>query len=92
MEVILIPKISRLKILQLMKIYEQGQHLDGTHDDIVHYYKAKKIEIYAESPLAVCLEGEEAIMHNPIIEIADQKIKLLVPKKYAIHGQILQNN
>ena len=92
MEVILIPKISRLKILQLMKIYEQGRHLDGTHDDIVHYYKAKKIEIYAESPLAVCLEGEEAIMHNPIIEIADQKIKLLVPKKYAIHGQILQNN
>ena len=75
-----------------MKIYEQGKHLDGTHNDIVHYYKAKKVEIYAEKPLAVCLEGEEVVLHNPIIEIADKKIKMLIPDKYVSNGQIIQND
>lgn len=88
MDVILIPKVSRPKILQLMNIYQKGQHLDGTHDDIVHYFKAKKVEIQSDHEIQVCLEGEGYTMQNPLIQIADQKIPLLVPKKYT-HKNIL---
>lgn len=91
MDVILIPKISRLKILQLMNIYQKGEHLDGTHDDVVHYRKAKKVEIYSKNRLEVCLEGENAEMLNPVIEIADKKIKLLVPEKYTRFNQLTEN-
>lgn len=83
MDVILIPKISRVKILQLMGLYEKGEHLDGTHDDIVHYRKAKKVQIFAKQPLQVCLEGENIPITNPTIEIAEKKMKLLVPRRYA---------
>lgn len=92
MDVILIPKISRLKILRLMDIYEKGEHLNGKYDDIVHYRKARKIEIISDHQLEVCLEGEISSFHNPVIEIADQKIKLLVPQKYTKAETLIQHD
>lgn len=82
MDVILIPKVARHKILQLMKVYEKGEHLDGTHNDIIRYHKAKKVEILAKEPIQVCLEGENHPYLNPVIQVSDKKMKLLVPPKY----------
>lgn len=82
MDVILIPKLSRPKILKLLPVYEKGQHLDESLKDIVHYKRAKKVEIKANKPIALCLDGESVIMKNPTIEICDKKIKMLVPAKY----------
>lgn len=82
MDIILIPKLSRPKILKLLPVYEKGQHLDESLKDIVHYKRAKKVEIKADKPIALCLDGESVILKNPTIEIFDKKIKMLVPAKY----------
>lgn len=82
MDVILIPKIARSKILRLMKVYEKGEHLNGKYRDLIVYHKAKKVEIFADRTLEVCVEGEDISIKNPVIQIADKKMKLLVPKKY----------
>lgn len=90
MDVILIPKVSRVKILKLMGIYQKGEHLDGSHDDIVHYRKAKKVEIFSRNQMEVCLEGEMISANTLDIRIADKKMKLLIPKKYAQSDKIIQ--
>ena len=82
MDVILIPRISRLKILTILGAYEKGQHLDPKYKDIVRYRKAKKVEFIADKEIAVCIEGEQYMIKNPTIEVCDKKIKMLVPAKY----------
>ena len=59
---------------------------EGAGTDEIQEYDVK----YNKTVIVI---GNEAkgVSEN-IQKIADQKIKLLVPKKYAIHGQILQNN
>lgn len=82
MDVILIPKISRVKILNVLGAYEKGEHLDEKYKNIVHYRKAKKVEFIADKEIAVCIEGEQYMIKNPTIEVCDKKIKMLVPAKY----------
>lgn len=89
-DVILIPKLSRPKILQLLPIYEKGQHLDGECDAFVRYRKAKKVEFIADKPIALCLDGESVTLKNPTIEIADKKMKMLVPAKYTQLEQLVE--
>ena len=82
MDVILIPKISRIKILNVLGAYEKGEPLDEKYKNIVHYRKAKKVEFIADKEIAVCIEGEQYMIKNPTIEVCDKKIKMLVPAKY----------
>lgn len=91
MDVILIPKISRPKILKLMKVYEKGEHLKPQYSHLVHYHKAKKVEIHAKQPLQICIEGEKIMMNDPVIQIAPNKIKLLVPKKYTKADTLIES-
>ncbi|MGN1345048.1 MAG: diacylglycerol/lipid kinase family protein [Traorella sp.] len=89
-EVILIPKVSRVTILKLIGLYQKGEHLDGKHDDVVHYRQAKKVQFISEEPLAVCIEGEKYLLQNPTIEIVDKKLKMLVPQKYTQLEKLIQ--
>lgn len=89
-DVILVPKISRPQILKFLPIYEKGQHLDDSYKNIVHYRKAKKIEMISKKPISVCLDGEIVTLMNPVIEVCDQKIKMLVPKKYTELEKIIE--
>ena len=82
MDVVLIPKLSRPKILQILGVYEKGEHLQDKYKKYVRYHKAKKVEFIAEKPIAVCIEGEQYMIENPTIEICDKKLKMLVPAKY----------
>lgn len=90
MDVILIPKISRFKILGVLGAYEKGEHLNDKYKDIVHYRKAKKLEIVANDPINLCIEGEGVTIQNPTIEVCDKKIKMLVPAKYTRLEKLVQ--
>ncbi len=90
MDVILIPKISRVKILNVLGAYEKGEHLGEKYKNIVHYRKAKKVEFIADKEIAVCIEGEQYMIKNPTIEVCDKKIKMLVPAKYTRLEKLIQ--
>lgn len=88
LEVVLIPNISRLKILKFMSVYENGEHLDPKYKDIVYYHKARSVQILKDNNVIVCLDGEMVHLKNPQIKIAENKIKFLVPVNYDINGKI----
>lgn len=90
MDVVLIPKLSRPKILKILGVYEKGEHLDPKYKDIVRYRKARKVEFIAEKEMAVCIEGEQYMIKNPTIEICDKKLKMLVPAKYTRLEKLVQ--
>ena len=82
MDVILLPKLSRLGILKILPVYEKGKHLEEKYKDIVRYKQAKRVEMKTKEPIALCLDGEIITMKDPIIEVCEKKIKILVPQKY----------
>lgn len=88
LDIVLIPHISRAKILKFMNIYQNGTHLDGTHEDIIRFKQGRQVQIIAPHPVTVCLDGENYKLKNPLIEVHKQKIKLLVPKQYTSAEQL----
>lgn len=80
-DLVLIPSISRLKILQLMNVYKRGEHLQEKYQDIIHYQQCREVQVEAEHEINVCVDGEIRRLKNPKIIIHPQHLKLVVPMK-----------
>ena len=89
LDIILVPKISRIKILQFMNIYQKGEHLADKYSDMIHFKRAKKIELISSHPLKVCIDGEAVEYTNPVIQVLPSAIKFLVPAKYCNQDKLI---
>lgn len=90
MDVILVPSIARIKILQLMKVYQAGEHLADQYSHIIHFKRAKKIQLFSDKPLHVCVDGEAKEIVNPLIEVLPSAINFLVPEKYCVNHRLIK--
>lgn len=68
---------SRFKLLGLLGPYKKGEHLDW---DITHFVRAKKVQIHAETPAAVNVDGECQYVTDASFELIEKGIKFVVPK------------
>lgn len=79
-DICLVRKVSRLKILKLIDKYKNGEHLitDGIKE-MCTYRKCSKLHISSDMPINLCIDGDSYIYNNVDFEIARRKINFIVP-------------
>ena len=79
LDFIRIKTVSKTKLLSLVGKFREGRHIDE-YKDITSYTRCKSMQFVSESPINVNVDGEVAVMKNPIIKILPKAIKLVIPK------------
>lgn len=78
LDFICVKRVSRWKVLKLVNIYKHGQHLEIP--DIVIFRRCKEVELIANNPLTMNIDGEIANMENPKITIDQKALMFLMPQ------------
>jgi YegS/Rv2252/BmrU family lipid kinase len=87
LDVCLIKKVGRLKLLQLIKYYKLGTHLDNPKLKGMCFYKqGRHVSVKARKPISVCLDGDDIKLQEISIDILPGKIRLLIPKTEKANG------
>lgn len=79
MDVCLIKKVTRRKIIRLSGKYKKGTHVQ--YDDLVTLKRCRKLQILSNDILSINLDGEIIDVINPCIELLPAKITLCIPNK-----------
>lgn len=77
MDICLIKKVSRAKILSLSHQYKLGTHLE--HTELATSVKGKRMELLAPRCASVNADGEILQCDDLVVSVSDRKIKLLLP-------------
>ncbi len=81
LEVCLVDPISRLKFVKLLPVYTAGDHIDNKDfSDVIHYKRAKVIEVYAEDGFAYSLDGEIIYAKKFVIEAVPGALNFACPE------------
>jgi len=80
-EVCLVNRISRLKFVDLLKPYTNGEHLDSDKfKGVIAYKKAKKVEVIATPGFAYSLDGEIIYTDHFVINILPKALNFVDPR------------
>lgn len=73
-------KIPRLRIARLIAAYKAGKHV-GTpaFADIVDYRQCKRIEVSAQQPVSLCIDGECYYDNQIVFEALPGRVRFSVP-------------
>ncbi len=80
MDVCLIKKVTRRKILRLSGKYKKGTHTD--YEDLVTMKRCKTMQIIAEEKIALNLDGEVVYVTNPHMKLIPSGITLYLPSTF----------
>ncbi|MBE6957811.1 MAG: diacylglycerol kinase family lipid kinase [Ruminococcaceae bacterium] len=78
LDVLLITKVSRLKVAQVIGKYKDGRYKELTH--LVRHFRTDRVVIHCDAPSAINLDGELRVNQTVDIRIADEKIRFFYPK------------
>ncbi len=82
LDVCIVSKISKLKILDLIKVYKDGKHVgDEKLKDIIDYFRCKTVTVKAEKPFNLSYDGEIAVTDEAEIKIIGGGLKFCNPLK-----------
>lgn len=80
-EVCVISPISRVRFVQILGTYTEGNHLDDEKmTDIITYRQAKRVEVMAPPGFAYSLDGEIIYDSHFIVEIVPGALNFAVPE------------
>lgn len=80
LDVCLVNKVSRIKVLQLIGKYKAGKHLtDPAFKGILTYQTVTEVEIFSEEPLRICIDGDLSAGKSIKIRISPLKLNFVVP-------------
>lgn len=74
---LIVEKISKLKILKFIKMYEKGQH---EHFPFCHLGECKKMKIECEKPEPVSFDGEIVHKKSVCYELLKGAVKFVLPR------------
>ncbi len=81
MDICLVKPMSRLRLLPLMKAYEQGTHLDDPRlKDVLIYRRAKSVRLKGEQPFSILLDGELTKVQDVTINVLPGAVRFIVPQ------------
>ena len=83
--------ISRLRVAGLLGAYKNGRHVkngESLYPNIIAFRRASRIEIRADRPLPVNVDGEILSMRNPVIELVPRALQLVLPAGAAQSGAV----
>lgn len=78
LDVLLIRKVSVLKVAQVIGKYKAGRYKELSN--LVRYFKTKQVSIRCDKPNAIQLDGELRLSDKVEIAIAEEKIRFFYPK------------
>lgn len=78
LDVLLVTKVSRLKVAQVVGKYKDGKYAD--YPDLIRHLKTDHIMIHCDKPTAISLDGELRTAQDVDIRIAGEKVKFFYPK------------
>ncbi len=78
LDVLLVTKVSRLKVAQVVGMYKNGRYAELPKQ--IRHLRTKHLRIHCDKPSAINLDGE--LRMNDVIDIrlADEKIRFFYPK------------
>lgn len=81
MDLCLVEKISRFKIMNLIGSYKLGEHLENPKiNKYIYYQKCKQVNIKSNEPLNICIDGESYIHEEVELTIEKNSLKFWLPK------------
>ncbi len=78
LDVLLINKVSRLKVAQVIGKYKDGRYKELPK--LVRYFKTDRVVIRCDRPSAINLDGELRVSDVVDIRVAEEKIRFFYPK------------
>lgn len=78
LDVLLIKKVSRLKVAQVIGKYKNGQY--SQLPQLIRHYKTKHLVIHCDRPNAINLDGELRISDTVTLSVAQEKIRFFYPR------------
>ena len=78
LDVLLIDKVSRLKVAQVIGKYKAGRYQELPK--LVHHFKTNRVVIRCDRPSAINLDGELRVSDVVDIRVAEEKIRFFYPK------------
>jgi YegS/Rv2252/BmrU family lipid kinase len=87
LDICLVKKLSRFKILNLINIYKVGEHLENEKiNQYIFYKKNKKVKINSDVPIHLCIDGENYIYDELEFEVIHHAIKFWIPRGAEIYS------
>ena len=78
LDVLLITKVSRLKVAQVIGKYKDGKYKELPH--LVRHFKTDKLTIKCPDTTPINLDGELRLGEMVEISVADEKLRFFYPK------------
>ena len=78
LDVLLIKKISRLRVAAVISKYKAGRYKELK--DLVRSFKTKSVKIICDKPTAINLDGELRMAKEIEMSVADEKLRFFYPK------------
>ena len=78
LDVLLVKKVSRLKVAEVIGKYKNG--LYTTLPELVRHFKAKTLKIICDRPTPIQLDGELRMAKEIIMSISEKKLRFFYPK------------
>jgi len=88
LDVCLVKKMSRLKILGLIKSYKVGTHLGKENiKKYITYKKCKNVKIKSDDSINLCIDGENYIYDGVDFEVVHNAFNFWIPRGSTIQNQ-----
>ena len=78
LEVLLVKKVSRLKVAQVVGKYKNGQY--ANYPQLIRHFRTDRLRITCPGPTPINLDGELRTAQVVDLRIADEKIRFFYPK------------
>ena len=78
LDVLLVTKVSRLKVAAVVGKYKNGKYAD--YPDLITHYKTDKVRILCDKPTSINLDGELRVAETVDFSIAEEKLRFFYPK------------
>ena len=79
LEVLLVNKVSRLKVLSVVGKYKDGKYADYPH--LIRRIRTDSLKIFCDQPSSINLDGELLLSDQVEISLAKEKIRFFYPKE-----------
>ena len=78
LDVLLVEKVSRLKVLEVIGKYKDGRYAE--FPELIRHFRTKAVRIICDGPTAINLDGELRTASEVEFRIAEEKLRFFYPK------------
>ncbi len=78
LDVLLVKKVTRLKILKVIGKYKNGRYAE--YPDLIRHFRTDRVKIICDCPTSINLDGELRTAQEIDISVAKEKLRFFYPK------------